>query len=45
MMWAIGAVMIVAWSCCTAAARADEKCARMQTKLMRCGGKGVYVDG
>lgn len=45
MMWAIvGAVMVVAWSCCIAAARADGKCARMRTKLMRCGGKGVDAD-
>lgn len=44
MMWLFGAVAIVAWSCCIAAARADEKCARMQTEPMRRVWKGVDAD-
>lgn len=44
MMWLFGAVAIVAWSLCIAAARADEKCARMQTEPMRRVWKGVDAD-
>lgn len=44
MMWLFGAVAIVAWSCCIAAARADEEWGRMRTEPMRRAGKGADAD-